>query len=162
MRLLDRSDALHLEAAEGWISLGNHTEAAAELQQIAPEHQGHPHVLYARWMVLKAAGKWDACLAIAQALTEAVPDYSRGWLALAQTHYGQKRYQDAYDLAVSKITRFPAFWPLYYDAACYACLTNRLEHASKFLQLAMALPGSDEVKLQALRDPDLERLWRSE
>ena len=47
-----------------------------------------------------------------------------------------------------------------YDAACYACLTGRLEQARQFLELAIAMGNAQEVKLRALDDPDLEPLWK--
>ena len=48
--------------------------------------------------------------------------------------------------------------------ACYACVLGRVEEARRLLERAIEVSGKhgDEVKLQALDDPDLERLWRGD
>jgi predicted Zn-dependent protease len=148
-----------LRAAEGWLELGNSAEASLELDKLSSITSGHPDVLNLRWQINQQAKKWDACLVLARANTESSPNDPRGWIALAQTFYFQELYQEAYDIAVSKITRFPKHWPLYYDAACYACLTGRLEQAKQFLQLAMVCGDATDVRLRALKDPDLQNLW---
>ena len=62
---LPPADRPHLQAAEGWVDLGNHVEANAELEKVAPANHAHPDVLQVRWRVYAKAGKWDACLDIA-------------------------------------------------------------------------------------------------
>ena len=64
MDLLPRSDTVHLKAAEGWLDLGNHQEAAADLERITPAQSGHPDVLHLRWRVHATAKQWDASLKI--------------------------------------------------------------------------------------------------
>ncbi len=61
-------DSLRLEAAQGWLELGNPVEAQAELAQIAPEFQAHPAVLEVRWEICTKTNKWDLALEIASAL----------------------------------------------------------------------------------------------
>ena len=153
-------EAFCLRAAEGWLELNNPAEAKAELSQISPEFQGHPDVLSLRWHICQRAKAWEDCLVLARQLTESSPNDPRGWIALAQTHYYGQQYEVAYDLAVSKITTFPRHWPLYYDSACYACLTGRLDQAKQFLQLAMAFGDADSVRSRAVEDPDLATLWK--
>lgn len=155
---LPHPDAQHLRAAEGWLELGNPGEANQELDHIAVEWRAHPDVLTLRWQIQMRGKKWDACWVIARALTEDSPRDPRGWIALAQTLYYQKRYTEAYDLAISKITSFPEHWPLYYDAACYACLTGRLAQAKQFLQLAMTFGDAADVQRRAAQDPDFAAL----
>jgi hypothetical protein len=48
MKPIEPHDQRHLEAAEGWIELGNHLEANEELENITPEHRAHPAVLEVR------------------------------------------------------------------------------------------------------------------
>ncbi len=45
---LGSHDQRHLDAAEGWIGLGNHIEANEELEQITPQNRAHPAVLEVR------------------------------------------------------------------------------------------------------------------
>jgi hypothetical protein len=56
-----------LNAAEGWLELGNHLEADNELDNITPEFRAHPIVLQMRWRVYSQAKKWDRCVEIASA-----------------------------------------------------------------------------------------------
>src|SRR5262245_66624405 len=111
------SDRHSLRAAEGWLELGNAIEAAAELGQVGKDAAGHPDVLHLRWQIHRKAKEWEECFTVARRLTESAPSDPRAWTALAQTYYYTTRLQEAYDLAVSKITTFPTHWPLYYDAA---------------------------------------------
>jgi hypothetical protein len=46
---LEAPDSIHLQAAEGWIVLGNYAEANDELEQIAAANRAHPDVLQLRW-----------------------------------------------------------------------------------------------------------------
>ena len=55
-----------LNAAEGWLELGNHLEADIELDNITPKLAAHPLVLQMRWRVYSQARKWDMCVEIAR------------------------------------------------------------------------------------------------
>jgi hypothetical protein len=48
---LTNPDAMHFQAAEGWLGLGNHLEANEELEMITPTLRAHPDVLEMRWHV---------------------------------------------------------------------------------------------------------------
>ena len=65
---LEIQDQRHLEAAEGWIDLGNHLEANEELENITPENRAHPAVLEVRWQIYAKAKKCEGALDIASAL----------------------------------------------------------------------------------------------
>ena len=161
MEPLPSSDQHRVRAAEGWLDLGNHKEAVAELEHVTSEFLEHPDVLHLRWQIHRKCKEWEACFQLADTLTRTAPQDPRAWTSMAQTLYYTTRIQEAYDLAVSKITTFPKHWPLYYDAACYACLTGRLHQARQFLQLATALGNEEEIKALASQDPDLKDLWKS-
>jgi hypothetical protein len=45
----DIPDIHHLRTAVGWLELGNHLEADAELDNITPVLRAHPDVLEIRW-----------------------------------------------------------------------------------------------------------------
>jgi len=82
---LSDSDAKHLLAAEGWLELGDYETANAELDEITPLFRAHPEVLEVRYNVFALANKWDACLAIAETLTEQFPKRVFGWVGLADS-----------------------------------------------------------------------------
>jgi hypothetical protein len=161
MNLLAAADQHRLRAAEGWLDLGNPTESRLELEQISADHHNHPDVLHLRWQIHRKTAEWEACFQVARTFTEAAPGDPRAWTSLAQTFYYASQIQQAYDLAVSKVNAFPKYWPLYYDAACYACLTGRLAQAKEFLQRASALGDASQVQQLAVEDPDLEALRKS-
>jgi predicted Zn-dependent protease len=158
MNALPIADQHRLRAAEGWLELGNAEEATAELQQVDPAILTHPDVLNLRWQICRKIKRWESCWELARTFTQTAPKDPRGWTSLAQTLYHTQRVQEAYDLAVSKMSQFPKYWPLYYDAACYACLTGRLQQARQFLQLATAFGEEAEIRRLAAQDPDLTAL----
>ena len=43
-------DSMHLEAAQGWLELGNHEEANEELELIDAPLRVHPDVLEGMWV----------------------------------------------------------------------------------------------------------------
>jgi len=45
------ADLRHLQAAQGWLELGNHLEANEELENITAKHRAHPAVLELRWQM---------------------------------------------------------------------------------------------------------------
>jgi hypothetical protein len=84
MTPLPPSDRRHLEAAEGWLGLGDHLAANEELDNITPRLRAHPDVLKLKFEVYAKAGKWQACADIARAVTRLVPGETWGYPALAQ------------------------------------------------------------------------------
>jgi len=45
MKPLERPDSIHLDAARGWLMLGNYAEASKDLERIAPLVRTHPDAL---------------------------------------------------------------------------------------------------------------------
>ena len=87
----------HLEAAEGWLELGNHVAAFDELEEIEPKLRGHPEVMEVRWRIYEMADKWDYCIEIGNALVKMKPDDLSCWIrrllcaAQAGAHTGSLR-----------------------------------------------------------------------
>src|ERR1041385_41374 len=77
---LQPPDTMHLQAAQGWLELGNHAEASAELEKIKQQNRGHPAVLQVQWEIYGAAKKWEAALDVASALIQVMPEHSFGWI----------------------------------------------------------------------------------
>jgi tetratricopeptide (TPR) repeat protein len=157
VRPLDPADAARLQAAEGWLQLGNYLEANEELDRIAPRFRARPDVLEVRYNVFAAGGKWDGCLAIAETLTEQVPKRLFGWLALASARHHMGDTAGGYITLADASKRFEDAG-LYYDLAHYACLLGEFEKAQMWLGNALHV-GGNEWKLKALDDPRFERFW---
>lgn len=161
LKPLTHPDDIYLRAALGWLELGDHLSANEELELIRPEWRAHPDVLDLRCVIYRAANKWDYALAMAEGLTQVMPEDPRGWIHVCKTLYFTKRIQQAYDVATAKLSSFPQSWELHYDTACYACLLGKIKQAEEFLALAFELGDAKRTKLAALADPDLEALWKT-
>jgi hypothetical protein len=66
-----------LDAAIGWLELGNLSEATDELELIHPRRRAHPDVLKVRVAILAAAKKWDEARIIAKTVNALVPERYR-------------------------------------------------------------------------------------
>jgi predicted Zn-dependent protease len=159
MQKLDAPDRRHLEAAQGWLGLGNHIEANEELEKITPELRAHPDVLAMRYEVNAASKKWDAAGEIANAMCRLAPHSLFGFIDAAFALHQLKRTRDALNVLLPLVERFPDEAMLFYNLACYCCVLGDRKQALEFLKRAIDLVGSSELKLRALNDPDLAALW---
>ena len=157
---LQPPDSHHLQAAQGWIELGNPQEANKELDGIRPSLQTqHPEVLKVRWTIYVQTKQFQSALEVAKNLSALIPDEAGTWVMLANSLYYLGRMQEAYDCAADALTRFPQDATLHYDLACYACYLGKVEDASKLLHRSFELDSGKALRLHALEDPDLKPLW---
>jgi predicted Zn-dependent protease len=154
-------DSHHLDAAIGWLGLGNVNEARAELDLISTAHKNHPAVLEVRWTFCAHEKQWTAALDIA--LTELVvaPNDASGWLHRA---YALRRVPDgglpkAWDALLPAAEKFPKEPVIAYNLSCYACQMQQLDIARHWLKQAMKIGGKDAIRKMALADDDLKPLW---
>jgi predicted Zn-dependent protease len=155
---LNLTDLRHLEAAQGWLGLGNWGEARAELANIPTELQSHPDVLHVRWAIHAAAKEWESAAEVAEAFRLARPDSPFGFVHLAYALHEMKRTQEAQNVLLPVVDKFRDEFIIRYNLACYACQLGDGEGAWHWLEKSMALNNPDEVKQMALNDPDLEPL----
>lgn len=160
MKSLKRIDALHLEAAEGWLDLDNQSEAEAELNEIAPQIRQHPDVLEMRWKICAKAQTWDLCLELAETLADTAPRRAAGWLYLAATLEALHQTEEAYETLVGVAGDFPDNAAIPYQLACYAVRLHLFEDARLWLEEVLKGGESKELRLLALKDPALQALWR--
>ena len=155
---LSFTDIRHLEAAQGWLGLGNWREAKVELDTILGELQSHPNVLQVRWAIHAAAKEWESAVQIAAEFRKSRPDSPFGFVHLAYALHEMKRTQEAQDVLLPVLEKFRDEFIIRYNLACYACQLGDGEGAWRWLEKSMALTDPDEVKRMALNDPDLEPL----
>jgi tetratricopeptide (TPR) repeat protein len=158
---LDPPDIHHLNAALGWLELGNHLEANAELENIAPAFRSHPAVLELRWQIFAKVGNWIACLDLATAMVAIAPEFATGWIYRASSLRrapggGLAPAQAVLLQAWQKVPREPI---IAYNLACYVCQLGKLKDAWDWLEKAFDIGDQKTLKLMALEDPDLEKLW---
>ena len=149
MKPLEPSDAFHVRAAEGWLELGNHVEAAEELAKVAPEQSSHPAVLTLQWNIYEAKNKWESALEIATALIRLNPEEVVGWLHRSYALHKLQRTPEARDNLLGVIDRFQFSAPIHYSLACYECQLGRLKEARPWLERAFDLDDGEETKLAA-------------
>ena len=129
-------DSHHLQAAEGWIGLGNYADA----------------------------GKWDACLDIVTALTTMTPERRFGWIHRAHTLDKLGRTMEAKDLLLSVVNDFDANSTMPYHLAQYCARLGQIDQAKQWLGKALlaadGLEAADRLRNLALEDPNLEPLRR--
>jgi tetratricopeptide (TPR) repeat protein len=159
MNPLVHPDTFHLNAARGWLGLGDPASASAELENITPKCLAHPDVLLVRSEIYHHSKKWDALVAVSETLVKTLPEASEGWVNRSFALHELKRTQEAYDLLLPAVAKFPKHWLIPYNLACYTAQLGKLKDSSTFLQTAFALGDAKRLRLMALDDPDLKPIW---
>ena len=152
-------DQRYLDAALGWAMLGNLTEVNAELAEVTPAHRNHPDALKIQLEIQAETKQWEASLATAECLIKVLPDDSCGWIRRSYALHELKRSQEAFDLLLDCLDTFPKDCTIPYNLSCYLAQLGRLEEAWKMLEHAFGVGDKQTLRLQALRDPDLQPIW---
>lgn len=153
-----RADLFHLEAAQGWLGLGDVASANNELDEITPELLEHPAVLLVRCEICSKARQWDAVVQLAERVLQRAPKERQGWIQRSFALHELKRTQEAFEALYPAAVNFPRYWLVPYNLACYCAQLGRLEEARQWLDDAVELGDAKAVKAMALDDPDLAPL----
>jgi predicted Zn-dependent protease len=161
MQRLGPPDSHHLDAAMGWLGLGNVEEARAELDLIAATHKNHPAVLEARWTICAQEKRWGDALDIALTELATAPEDASGWLhrAYALRRVPKGGLSRAWEALLPAAEKFPREPVIAYNLSCYACQMQQLDLARHWLRQAMKIGGKDAIRKMALADDDLKPLW---
>ena len=161
---LQHPDPMHLEAAAGWIQLGDYDSANDELEKIRTEWHTHPDVLDLRWLIYAHHEQGDACLDIASAIVKIASDRVWGWVHKA---YALRRatgggIEKAKPVLLEAAKLFPDDDIIQYNLACYCAQLGQLDAAQEHLDKSYELGDAKQIKLMALDDDDLKPLWDGE
>ena len=159
MRPLKPPDSIYLRAAQGWLELGNHLEAQAELENIPAKRHGHPQVVEVRWLICAKNREWEICLGLARSLIRRVPERPSGWIHLSFALHELKLTKEAWNNLFGVVEKFPDVPTIPYNLACYGAQLGRLWEAEQWLKRAFRVGDARELKRAALADPDLKALW---
>ncbi len=151
-------DKFHLQAATGWLALGNAQEARAELEQLSAAHRDHPDVLESWWKVFSEEENWPAAFDCGAKLSIVMPSRAMGWIAQSYALHELKRTREAYDLLHSVMGRFREHFVIPYNLACYQCQLGNTADALKWLQRAVEVADAKTIREMALEDADLSPL----
>jgi predicted Zn-dependent protease len=152
-------DCHYLLAAEGWLELGDHREAAAELLHISVENATHPAVLELYWQIYANERQWDNCVSLAEQMVAATPELPTGWIHRSYALHELKRTAEARDQLLPAVSQFPEEVVLTYNLACYECCLGNLTVAKQWLRKTFAHKNSAPWKLAAQKDRALRALW---
>jgi len=163
-------NSIHLNAAEGWIELGDIVSANDELEAISAEFRAHPAVLLLRYEIYARAKKWDLAAEVACALTELLPENPDVWIYYA---YSTRRKTDggissAKDILLKMQPKFPRDYRFSFNLGCYCSQLKHFDEAEKWLKKAIVI--DDMVQKLILSDEDLKpfldsmsgTLWKKE
>ena len=160
---LKHPDPMHLEAAVGWIQLGDYDSANDELEKIRAEWRAHPDVLELRWLIYSNDEQWDACLDIVSAIVKMAPDRAQGWLdkAFSLRRANDGGVEKAKTVLLEAAKLFPDDSMIQYNLACYCSQLGQLDAAKEHLGKSYELGDAQQIKLMALDDDDLKPLWEA-
>jgi tetratricopeptide (TPR) repeat protein len=159
VKQLDPPDSHYLNAAQGWLGLGDCQSALDEIELIDPEMQSHPDVLTVRCDIYTVAMKWPAVVALASALVQLTPENPSGWIRRSFALHGLKRTQQALELLLPAASKFPGIAAIPYDLACYCTKLGRLEEARRWLHQLYEIDNAKVFRKVAGSDPDLAPLF---
>lgn len=148
-----------LRAAEGWLELGNWSEANHELESLPSYLRGHPAVLALRFQICVHARLLDQALIIGEALLRLRPDLAQSWIDRANALHLLGRHSEALENLRPAWLRFPNNATIAYNLACYCCKLGRTADALWWMFRCIEIPGAKTVLPIAFEDPDLEALW---
>lgn len=160
MKPLEHPDNLHLQAAVGWLELGNWLEATEDLERITPQMRAHPDVLQVRVKIYLAAEKWEYAAEVANTLSTMFPDSSFGTLPLAHALRKLDRITEAKHARLPIADQFPDEWRIPYCLACYCCRLGERQASLRWLERAIDIAGKVDIRMKALDESDLESLWQ--
>ena len=159
MRALQPPDTFFVQAARGWLELGNASEAQSELDKVRAKNREHPEVLEILRDYYARRGDWDRCVELGTELIDPAPARLQGYIQRAYALHRVKRTQDAWDVLFPVAEKFPTDATIKYNLACYATQLGRVWEGEQWLKLAFTIGNEQELRSLALQDPDLKPLW---
>lgn len=159
----DWPDNHHLNAAIGWLTLGNSAEARADLERLSPGHRALPEVLAVEWQLLAVERRWKDAAQVAGLWVEAAPGSPEAWIQRSFALHETRCTREAWDKLLPAATLFPGISTIPYNLACYACQLGDLDGGRRWLRRSLLIiKGKTERRIwvsAAQRDPDLKPLW---
>jgi tetratricopeptide (TPR) repeat protein len=158
MTSLEFPDRHHLNAATGWLELGNLPEAREELTKITSARQEHAEVLALRWHLHSLEKDWVAALQISRRHLLIEPESPEAWINQSFALHELQRTDEAFRELRQVVDRFAEVGTIPYNLACYTCRLGLKDEALSWLKHARKLMGRKALIAMASEDPDLEAL----
>lgn len=152
------SEQFRIEAAKGWVLLGDLRDAHEELNHISKQWKQHPEVLELRWYLFAEEPDWESALPIAQKIHKKHPERLFGWLALAHSIFKSTLDAEAAFQLLSPAAEIFEGPQVAYGLACYASLTGDFTAARDWLSRAIEKSDDDQLEDFYKAHPELEAL----
>ena len=156
-------DNHHLDAAIGWLTLGNTAEAWTEFEKLTPTHRTLPEALAFEWQLLSTEKRWPDAAAVGEHWVEAAPDEPAAWIQRSFALHEGRQTQQAWEKLLPAVKRFPQVNTIPYNLACYACQLGDLDTARRWLRRSLLCVKDTAERMlwttAAQQDRDLEPLW---
>ncbi len=136
---MEIDDWRFLEAAEGWIELGQFAEAVEELELVSPAVREHPKSLEVCWRIYWHHGRWGECWNIARAILTQVPGDAMGVILLAEATNRLQGPQEAFEVLFRATVTVKDSATIWYNLACYSALLGNFSEARCNLGMAIEL-----------------------
>jgi hypothetical protein len=162
MNVIEPPDSHYLQAACGWLGLGDDQEAEAELERIRPPWRHHPDVLQVRWQIHARRKEWEPCFNLAKSLTQITPERRFGWVHLAFSLHRLNRTEEAREILLYALDMFEPNATMAFYLSRYCCRLGDVQGGRQWLGKAFELTRQNterrHLKERALTEPDLAPL----
>jgi tetratricopeptide (TPR) repeat protein len=145
------------EVVQGYMELGMHADALAELKRIEAETGPRFEVLALRMTIHRAAGQWDEMREVAAVIQRLQPAQAEPWIWLADATRHSVSLEAAREILVEAEKSFPLNPHIKFQIGCYHCRLGETEPAEKYVRAAIAL--DQRWSRIALADDDVRELW---
>jgi predicted Zn-dependent protease len=142
-------DLHHLNAASGWMTLGDLTEARSEIRRVSLLGRLHPEVFVTHWRICARANRWTEAHQLAVTFTKITPNQPFGWICLSYSLYSLKRRLEAWLVLIPQCVAFPKVSAIPYMLARYAREMGHHRESKKWLAKSKALRGANSLANQA-------------
>lgn len=149
--------AARFRSVEGWIELGNFSEAAAELYNFPSDSKSTIEFLRLSVRIHSGTKAWSNVEMMCETLLKHVPEDSFALFHQAEAFHRQGRSREAFAAfqhAPIGFKRGPAY---FYALGRYLCALGEMTLALSCL--GKAFDSEPALRMDALRDPDLEQVW---
>lgn len=150
-------DAHGIKAAEGWIELGSYDEAAEELHNCPALVKSSVEWVKLWVRVYVAKERWREVEVMCETLAKHAPADPFTIFNRAEAFHRQGRTREAYTVFTDAPVEFKKGAEYFYALARYLCALDQMQLALSCIGKACDVNPS--LKIKALNDPDLERVW---
>jgi tetratricopeptide (TPR) repeat protein len=145
-----------IQAAQGYVELGLHPEARAELSQLSISAAERPDALEISALCFMGEERWAEALPLTQKLCQMEPKEPGGYIHAAYCLHELGQTHEALDLLARGPVALKAKPVYYYNVGCYMAKLGQKDQALKLLEQSFEMDGS--LRSYAKKDPDLASL----